>query len=84
MIQVTDTITIHKDSIIEKIKFKTKFDTIINIEYIDTLRHDTIRIHDTIEIPIEHKVDSFTIRNDSLMITEQIHYSGFHSQIDSV
>lgn len=78
VIKVTDTMVIKKDSIIEKIKWKTKFDTIIDLQYKDTI------IHDTIEIPIEHKVDSFTIKKDSLTVTEKIHHSGFHSEIDSV
>jgi hypothetical protein len=37
-----------------------------------------------VRIPIEHKVDSFTVKKDSLTITEKIHHSGFHSNIDSV
>lgn len=78
VIEMHDTITIRKDSIIEKIKFKTKFDTIIETHYKDTV------LYDTIEIPIEHKVDSFTIIKDSLTISEKIHHSGFHSIIDSV
>ena len=77
-IYVTDTLIIRKDSIIEKIKYKTEFDTIIDLQYKDTI------IHDTVKIPIEHKVDSFTIKKDSLTVTEKIHHSGFHSKIDSV
>lgn len=83
-IYVTDTMVIHKDSIIEKIKYVTQFDTIIEIQYIDTLSHDTLHIHDTIQIPIEHKVDSFSITKDSLTFNEKIHHSGFHSIIDSI
>ena len=78
MIQIHDTTTIYKDSIIEKIKYRTLFDTIVEFHYKDTIIHDTVRI------PIEHKVDSFTVKKDSLTITEKIHHSGFHSSIDSV
>jgi len=41
-------------------------------------------LYDTIEIPIEHKVSEFKIEKDSLKITEKIHHSGWHSNIDSV
>lgn len=78
VIHLTDTIVIKKDSIIEKIKYKTVFDTIIDLQVKDSI------IHDTVHIPIEHKVDSFTLNKDSLTITEKIHHSGFHSNIDSV
>lgn len=84
VVYLTDTITITKDSLVTKLKYKTKFDTIREIQYIDTIHHDTIKLQDTIEIPIEHRVDSFTIKKDSLTITEKIHHSGFHSSIDSV
>lgn len=84
VVYLTDTITITKDSLITKLKYKTKFDTIREIQYIDTIHHDTIKLQDTIEIPIEHRVDSFTIKNDSLTVTERIHYSGFKAQVDSV
>ena len=84
VVYLHDTVTIKKDSIITKTLFKTKFDTIIEREYIDTLKHDTIKINDMISLPIEHKVDSFTLRKDSLTITEKIYHNGFHSNIDSV
>lgn len=84
VIRIYDTTIIRKDSIITKTKFKTKHDTIIDVQYIDTTKKDTINIKDTIQIPIEHKVDSFTIKRDSLTVTEKIHHSGFHSEIDSV
>ena len=73
-----DTVTIHTDSIITKTKWKTHFDTITEIQYKDTIIHDTVRI------PIEHKVSEFKIEKDSLKITEKIHHSGWHSNIDSV
>lgn len=73
-----DTIVLRKDSIIEKIKYVTEWDTVIDVQYKDTIIHDTVRI------PIEHKVDSFFIKKDSLTINEKIHHSGFHSVVDSV
>lgn len=78
VIKIHDTTIIKKDSIIEKIKYKTLWDTVVDLQYKDTI------IHDTVKIPIEHKVDSFTVKKDSLTITEKIHHSGFHSNIDSV
>lgn len=77
-VYVHDTVTIHTDSIITKTKWKTHFDTITEIQYKDTV------IHDTVKIPIEHKVSEFSIEKDSLKITEKIHHSGWHSNIDSV
>lgn len=77
-IYLHDTVTIHTDSIHEKIVYKTKFDTILKIQYKDTI------IYDTIEIPIEQKVSEFKIEKDSLKITEKIYHSGFHSTIDSI
>ena len=79
-----DTCTIHTDSIVTKTLYKTKFDTIVEIEYIDSIKHDTLRITDTISLPIEHKVDSFTLKRDSLTITEKIYHNGFRSNIDSI
>ena len=78
VIEIHDTTIIRKDSIVEKIKYKTKFDTIIDIQLKDTL------IHDTIEIPIEHKVSEFNLNKDSFELKQKIHHSGFHSVIDSV
>jgi hypothetical protein len=77
-IKIHDTMIIRKDSIVEKLKYKTKWDTIIDVQYKDTI------IYDTIEIPIEHKVSEFKIEKDSLKITEKIHHSGWHTNIDSV
>ena len=77
-IYLHDTVTIKKDSIITKTKWKTHFDTITEIQYKDTIIRDTVRI------PIEHKVSEFKIEKDSLKITEKIHHSGWHSNIDSV
>ena len=73
-----DTVTIHTDSIQEKIVYRTNFDTITEIQYKDTV------LYDTIEIPVEHKVSEFKIEKDSLKITEKIYHSGFHSTIDSI
>ena len=77
-IYLHDTVTIHTNSIQEKIVYKTKFDTITEIQYKDTV------LYDTIEIPIEQKVSEFKIEKDSLKITEKIYHSGFHSTIDSI
>ena len=73
-----DTVTIHTNSIQEKIVYKTNFDTITEIQYKDTV------LYDTIEIPVEQKVSEFKIEKDSLKITEKIYHSGFHSTIDSI
>ena len=77
-IYLHDTVTIHTNSIQEKIVYNTKFDTIVEIQYKDTV------LYDTIEIPVEHKVSEFKIEKDSLKITEKIYHSGFHSTIDSI
>lgn len=77
-ILVTDTVVIKQDSIIEKVKWKTKFDTIIDLQYKDTI------IHDTIQIPIEHKVSEFNLKKDSFELKQKIHHSGFRSVIDSI
>ena len=77
-IYLHDTVTITKDHVITKTKYKTNFDTIVEIQYKDTI------IYDTIEIPVEHKVSEFKIERDSLKITEKIYHSGFHSTIDSI
>ena len=77
-VYVSDTVTIHTDSIITKTKWKTKFDTIVEIQYKDTV------LYDTIEIPIEHHQSEFSIKKDSLTINETIWHSGFHSTIDSI
>ena len=77
-IYLHDTVTIHTNSIQEKIVYRTKFDTIVEIQYKDTV------LYDTIEIPVEQKVSEFKIEKDSLKITEKIYHSGFHSTIDSI
>ena len=77
-IYLHDTVTIHTDSIITKTKWKTRWDTITEIQYKDTV------LYDTIEIPIEQKVSEFKIEKDSLKISEKIYHSGFHSTIDSI
>lgn len=77
-IYLHDTVTITKDCVITKTKYKTIFDTIVEIQYKDTV------LYDTIEIPIEQKVSEFKIEKDSLKITEKIYHSGFHSTIDSI
>lgn len=77
-IYLHDTVTITKDSIITKTKYKSVFDTIREIQYKDTI------IYDTIYLPIEHKQSEFSIKKDSLTINETIWHSGFHSTIDSI
>lgn len=77
-VYIHDTVTIVKDSIITKTKYKSIFDTITEIQYKDTVIHDTVRI------PIENKVSEFEIKKDSLTIREKIHHHGFKSEIDSV
>ena len=77
-VYLTDTVTIKKDSIITKTKWKTKFDTIIDVQYKDTI------LHDTIYMPIEHKVSEFELKKDSFELKQKIHHSGWHSNIDSV
>ena len=77
-VYLTDTVTIKQDSIITKTKWKTKFDTIIDVQYKDTI------LHDTIYMPIEHKVSEFELKKDSFELKQKIHHSGWHSNIDSV
>ena len=77
-VYVSDTVTIKQDSIITKTKWKTKFDTIIDVQYKDTI------LHDTIYMPIEHKVSEFELKKDSFELKQKIHHSGWHSNIDSV
>ena len=77
-IYLHDTVTITKDSIITKTKYKSVFDTITEIQYKDTV------LYDTIYLPIEHNQSEFSIQKDSLTINETIWHSGFHSTIDSI
>ena len=77
-IYLHDTVTITKDSIITKTKYKSVFDTIVKIQYKDTV------LYDTIYLPIEHHQSDFSIKKDSLTINETIWHSGFHSTIDSI
>ena len=77
-IYLHDTVTITKDSIITKTKYKSVFDTITEIQYKDTV------LYDTIYLPIEHKQSEFSIKKDSITINETIWHSGFHSTIDSI
>lgn len=77
-IYLHDTVTITKDCVITKTKYKTVFDTITEIQYKDTV------LYDTIYLPIEHIQSEFSIKKDSLTINETIWHSGFHSTIDSI
>ena len=58
--------------------WKTNFDTIVEIQYKDTV------LYDTVYLPIEHNQSEFSIKKDSLTINETIWHSGFHSTIDSI
>ncbi len=81
-ILVTDTVVIKQDSIIEKTKFITKRDTIvqfIRINDVDTI-HDTLKV----SIPIEHKTSEFNLKKDSFELKQKIHHSGWNSHIDSI
>ena len=76
----TDTIKIDSIQIkeIEKIKWKTKFDTIIETKY------DTIIDSVLVEIPIyQHTFDSTIVKND-IITNLNIGYSGYKSQIDYI
>lgn len=77
-IYLHDTVTITKDCVITKTKWKTRWDTITEIQYKDTV------LYDTIYLPIEHNQSEFSIKKDSLTINETIWHSGFHSTIDSI
>ena len=77
-IYLHDTVTITKDCVITKTMWKTNFDTIVEIQYKDTV------LYDTIYLPIEHHQSEFSIKKDSLTINETIWHSGFHSTIDSI
>ena len=54
-IYLHDTVTITKDSIITKTRYKTVFDTIVEIQYKDTV------LYDTIYLTIEHNQSEFSI-----------------------
>lgn len=77
-----DTITISKDSIVEKIKWRTHYDTI----FVDTIIHDTdtFEIRDNLHIPIDYKEASFKTSKDSIDIEAKIQYHGYKAEIDSV
>lgn len=77
-IKIHDSVFIPKDSIITKVKWKDRWDTITEIQYKDTI------IYDTIYLDIEHNQSNFSIKKDSLTINETIWHSGFHSTIDSI
>lgn len=77
-IKIHDSVFIPKDSIITKTKWKTKFDTILDVHYKDTI------LHDTVYLPIEHKVSEFELKKDSFELKQKIHHSGWHTNIDSV
>lgn len=76
----TDTIKIDSIQIkeIEKIKWKTNFDTIVKY------KTDTVIDSILVEIPIyQHTFDSTIVKND-IITNLNIGYSGFKSQIDYI
>lgn len=75
---VHDTTIIYKDSIITKTKYKSIFDTIVEIQYKDTF------LYDTVYMPIEHKVSEFELKKDSFELKQKIYHSGWHTNIDSI
>ena len=77
-----DTITITKDSIVERIKWRTHYDTV----FVDTIIHDTdtFEIRDTLHIPIDYKEASFKTSKDSIDIEAKIQYHGFQAEIDTI
>lgn len=77
-IEIHDSILIPKDSIITKIKWKDRIDTITEIHYKDTV------LYDTIYLDIEHKVSEFQLKKDSFELKQKIYHSGWHTNIDSV
>lgn len=79
-----DTITVIHDSIIEKVKWKTYYDTVFTTIYVDSSSLDTIKKEDTLHIPIDYKQASFKASKDSIDIEANIQYHGFKAEIDSV
>lgn len=76
----TDTIKIDSIQIkeIEKIKYKTKYDTIVKYKV------DTVIDSILVEIPIyQHTFDSTIVKND-IITNLQVGYSGYKSQIDYI
>ena len=77
---ITDTITVTKDSIIEKTKtiYIEHWDTTVIYEKED--KTDSVKI----DIPIEHKTYKDTIKSDSSNVQLEIQYSGFKPSLDSI
>lgn len=84
ILRITDTVVVHNTDTLykEKIKFVTKYDTIISYDV--TINDSIHQITDTLEIPIEHKQAQFSITKDSLTINTNVFYQGFRAQIDSI
>lgn len=79
-----DTITITNDSIITQYKYRTHYDTVFTIIYVDSNSLDTIKKEDTLQIPIDYKQASFKTSKDSIDLEAKIQYHGFKAEIDSV
>lgn len=73
-ITLTDTVIQQKT----KILYKTKVDTIIQIEY------DSVIIEVPVEIPIEHKQYLDTITTDNGIFDIDVKYQGYKANIDSL
>lgn len=74
VLHITDTVVVHNTDTLykEKIKYVTKYDTIVTR---DVVINDSIhQITDTLEIPIEHKQAQFSITKDSLTINTNVYY----------
>lgn len=85
-IYVHDTITLTntiKDTvIIEKVKYKTKHDTVVTRDIV--IADSSYQIKDTISFDIEHKEAKFNISKDSLNIEGNILYHGYSAGIDTI
>ena len=79
-----DTVTITKDSIVTQYKYRTHYDTVFTIIYVDSSSLDTIKKEDTLQIPIDYKQASFKTSKDSIDIEADIQYHGFKAEIDTV
>lgn len=73
-------------------KFETKikevpvyyYDTIFNNVFVSSTTNDTIKIIDTLRIPIETNETSFNIKKDSFEVNGIITHSGFKSTIENI
>lgn len=79
---ITLTNTVHDTLIVEKVRYKTKYDTVFtrNINIDDSV----YQVTDTLSFDVEHKEASFSITDDSLTIKTLVFYQGINTKIDSV